>query len=331
MGIVETRAARGDNPTTMGSLSDAEQIQVLRPLLFAHFRAHIQQLPSLDANALQIIALAQRIHDAELGDIVRLLQQDPAAAAEVLRRANSGIYWRNADLDSLASAIGRLGRREVFNTLTTLATRSLFDPEMRETMRLLPHHWQRVHRHAVISGYGASWLGSELGLGDEENLFLCGMFHDIGKLMALFALAGLILQNKVPFTVSFQASAQLMEQTHVDLGGEMLSHWRMPTYLVEVCHDHHGPVADNQVRANTLHVVRVASHLDTLRENAYVPATLDKELRDSIRALKMDDAQLKLFARYLDALSESVTGLLQKPAPMGAVGGSGSALPRSSV
>ena len=46
-------------------------------------------------------------------------------------------------------------------------------------------------------------------------------------LVALFALAGIILQNRVPFLISFQASAQLMEQTHVDLGSEMLTHWRM--------------------------------------------------------------------------------------------------------
>ena len=95
----------------MATFSDAEQIQILRPLLFEHFRSHLHELPSLDANAMQIIALAQRIQDAELDEIVRFLQQDPAAAAEVLRRANSGIYWRNADLDSLASAIGRIGRR----------------------------------------------------------------------------------------------------------------------------------------------------------------------------------------------------------------------------
>ena len=315
----------------MGSPSDAEQIQILRPLLFEHFRAHLNELPSLDANAMQIIAMAQRIHEADLNEIVHFLQKDPAAAAEVLRRANSGIYWRNADLDSLASAIGRLGRREVFNTLTALATRSLFDPEMRDAIRLLPHHWQRVHRHAVVSGYGASWLASELVLVDEENLFLCGMFHDIGKLIALFALAGIILRSKVPFTISFQASAQLMEQTHVDLGGEMLSHWRMPSYLVDICHDHHGSIAANWPRAKVLHVVRVASHLDTLRENAYVPATLDKELRDSIKALDMDDAQLKLFARYLDALSESVTGLLQKPTPRAALGGSNNPPPPSNA
>lgn len=290
----------------MRQLPDQEQIELLTPMVFAHYRENFREMPSLSQNAAQVMAAAAKVSDLPLSELDALLRRDPAAAAEVLRRANAPMYRSVHDVASLTEAVVRIGRREVYHIVTALAARSLYDPKLRDAVRLLPHHWGRLQRHAVICAFGCAWLSHRLHVGDAEPMFLRGMFHDVGKLVALFALAGIILQKKIDFTISFNASAQVMEQAHIDLGCEMLIQARMPTYLVEACAGHHDdPGADQG-----MHLLRVVSSLNTLRENAYVPKETDAELRSSIKALDLHDAHLKEIAAQLKIFTDDTASLL---------------------
>ena len=290
----------------MRQLGDAEQVDILAPLVFAYYRENFREMPSLSNNAAQVIATSAQVSELPLSELDARLRRDPAAAAEVLRRANAAMYRSTHDVASLTEAVVRIGRREVYHIMTALAARSLYDPKLRDTVRLLPHHWGRLQRHAVICAFGCAWLSHRLQVGETEALFLRGMFHDIGKLVALFALAGIILKKQVDFTISFMASAQVMEQAHVDLGCEMLIQARMPSHLVEACAEHHEDAANNM----PLHVLRVVSCLNTLRENAFVPPSTDAELRASIKALDLHDAHLKEVAGQLTMITEDTASLL---------------------
>ena len=287
-----------------------EQVQKLVPLVLEYFEKHFREFPSLSSQAAQLMGMAKRVADAEVVEIVAVIQRDPTHAAEILRLANSVMYRRDAEATTLHDAIVRVGRREVYSVLMALSTRSLFEPKLRSMYNLLPEHWHRLQHHSVSCAFGTAWLAGKVNLPNSDEMFLAGMFHDIGKMIALFSLAGVIMQGKVDFEVSFQASAMVFEEMHCDLGKRMVIQWKLPVFLQDVCAKHHdaGIALTNKV----LHAVRVVSCWDTVQENLFIPPTLQAEFDYSRGALNISQPAMDLIGKTLQEFRDQATALLGK-------------------
>lgn len=285
------------------------------PQVVAYFDSHQATVPTLSSHSARVLQMGDKVMDADINELVLLVRSDAASAAELMRLANSPYFRRGSQVDGIDEAIIRLGRREVYNLLAEITTRSLFEPKVRQLYDLLPQHWYRLQHHAVTTAFGAGWLSTFLKAGAYEAAFISGMFHDIGKLGALYSLGTLVLARAFEFTVSFTACAQMMESTHTAMGCAMLTQWQIVGAPLEVCARLHTNIAPNDPYFKTLHMVRIISSLDTLRDNAFVPPGLDEELRASLAALSIDDRQLAIIAAKLQSITDHVTLLLgAKPA-----------------
>jgi HD-like signal output (HDOD) protein len=288
----------------------AGQLERLVPAVQAFFGSHQATVPTLSNHSARVLSMGERVMNADINELVLLVRSDSGSAAELMRLANSTFYQRGNPVAGIDEAIIRLGRREVYNLLAALTTRSLFEPKVRKLYDLLPQHWYRLQHHAVTCAFGSGWLSTYLKVGAYEPAFIGGMFHDIGKLGALFSLGNLILDGALDFTVSFTATAQMMEALHTAMGCQMLQQWQITGTPQDICALQHERIDATHPAAQQTHLVRIVSSLDTLRENAYVPPQLDPQMRDSLAALAVDDKQLAAIATKLQAITEHVTLLL---------------------
>lgn len=186
-----------------------------------------------------------------LKEVVAAVMLDPMLAAAVMRIANSAAYSRGNATNSLASAVQRIGEKE----LSRLALASALGSSSNAAGPLLA-----VRRAAMTSSLTSAVLCERLanlfGL-DPEMMFLAGLLHDVGALVALGTLELITGQLK---DVPARSAAEWMElanRHHVALGSLLGEKWGLPEKVCEAIAMHH---ADGELSAATA-LVRLADQL----------------------------------------------------------------------
>lgn len=122
---------------------------------------------------LQLMQMVQNNED--IPKIEGVLKRDPALSYKLLRFINTAGFGARREIQSLRQAITMLGYAPLYRWLTLLlatASTSGYSPVLMET--------------AVIRGRMAELLGQKfLPRGEGENLFVCGMFSLLDRLLGL--------------------------------------------------------------------------------------------------------------------------------------------------
>ncbi|MEM6730091.1 MAG: HDOD domain-containing protein [Myxococcota bacterium] len=298
----------------VGLMAQCDRVE---PSVLERFRQERQELPMLSTSASQLLSIVPRFVDMEIDEIVSAVEFEPNLVARLLTLANSAYYRRASEIESLKGAISRIGRVETGSTTAVYATQSLFNPNMNLVSSMFAHRWYRLQHDSAVAAYGTSWLCRSLELCAPSQGFLAGLLHDVGKGIVLNCIGHLVTGEQFPFELYGTTAAELQERLHCDVGVEALIQWQLPEYLVEVCAEHHAPEPDAGPHTALVHAVRVVSGFNTLRSGAYPRATLDDEIRQSLRWLALDAPTLRKLGAVLTNAVEQVTRTLG-PAPKSA-------------
>ena len=259
--------------------------EALAPRVLAHFSRNQPDPTSFPALAVQIMDL---LGDPEV-DGNRLLQAispDPAICLHVLRAANSALYGRGVEIVDMRSAVLRIGLLGVGEIASGVAGRSLFDMALRVEYDLFGSRWNSLFLDTMAVAFWSSQFAFEQQVGHANRAFQAGMFHDIGKPVALRSLAALVLSGQVPAPVPDPVVSEVLERVHVEVGYALHHLWGLPDHLAEVCLHHHDPEVPAPLENQDLHTLRLATGLHRLIQDPAHPARLD-ELRQSIRATNL--------------------------------------------
>jgi HD-like signal output (HDOD) protein len=115
--------------------------------------------------------------DTPLRNIREALEKDPAITAVLLRVANSAAYRARQAINSVEEAVQRLGSRHVLEIVTSVAAMGLFQDAKGVGLH--------VRDHSARVGAMTRVLASEWHQEKAESPFLCGLLHDLGKLLLL--------------------------------------------------------------------------------------------------------------------------------------------------
>ena len=160
-----------------------------------NFREHQPGPSSLPAVALQVLnAVADQ--EVSLSELSRLVSQDPAMSAGVLRVANSAAYAATQEIETLRDAVTRLGLSEVGRVAGTVAARSLFQPQVRSEFAAFGSKWNEIFAESVVAARGAAWLAMQVSGVNADHVFLAGLLHDLGRSVGLRSLVTLA-QNRL--------------------------------------------------------------------------------------------------------------------------------------
>ncbi len=227
----------------------------------------LKPFPAAAQQALSVL----RDPDATMKAIVEAIEKDPALASRLLRVANSPAYRGSRRCATIGEAVVRLGSREVNQLVAAVATMGLFVDQSG-----LGVTW-RDHLAGVAAI--ARVLSEDYGPSIGGQAFLCGLVHDLGKLLSLQV-------KEIPYeTLSPKVHARpdeihivervLVGYDHAVLGAHVLAQWRFPEIITEVVALHHQPgraYAEGGDLALLVALVRLADALEyRLRQGAALP------------------------------------------------------------
>lgn len=205
-------------------------------------------VPPLPEIASRLLRLLQDEDRADARNVAKLVHQDPAIAATLLRLANSAAFGGLRPISDLSHAIARLGLAQVTSLVTSLMHKGHFehpDPARQALLRAL---WD----HAVATAVAAKALTTLTG-GDPEESFLAGLLHDVGKLLILKGVDWLEKDEGVQVTPA--VLDEMMETLHTELGFRTLNDWNLPEPICRAALGHH----DDEVESEDMIEVRVAA------------------------------------------------------------------------
>lgn len=276
--------------------SDRTLIELLQPLLQDHFQAHPPAPAAFPAVAVQVLSLLEG-HDPQVPALLHLISQDPAISMHVLQVANSAYYHRGRDVPDLQAAVMKMGVAATGDVVVAVAGRSLFDLSLKAELEFFKARMREQYRSAMAIAFASREFAERAQLGNPHQLFLGGMFHDIGHTLSLRALAALMISGQVPRDLPALALDALLERTHLEMGTTAHRIWNLPAHLARLCAHHHDPVVPAWVDQQDLHVLRVVSGLNHLALDPNDPSHAP-ETRQSLQALQIDRAQAReLFER----------------------------------
>ncbi|ROT97899.1 HDOD domain-containing protein [Marinobacter sp. R17] len=189
------------------------------------------ELPSLPQVVLRALEACRG--EADYREIGRIISADTALCARVLALANSALYGRPGEINSIEQALLRLGINQIQALIITASLRQLlFD--------LGTDRWQQLRdfwRHSLTTALTARALGRLTGYPDNEEAFMVGVLHNVGELIALRQPAG--------------DNHQALLDNQIEIGARLAEHWGL------------GQMATDAIRYQQVPAreIRDASHL----------------------------------------------------------------------
>ncbi len=250
-------------------------------LLEQHLAQGGLALPTLPDVAVRVVRTGA--HAAtNARQLSEVIVDDRALTGHVLRIAACAAKRPAIPIVSLSHAVAWLGFDEVANIAFTLALqgRLLDVPGQQGRARTL---WRHCLASALWSRQLAPLAGQEAGL-----CYMCGLLHDIGRLVALAAVQAVV--RRACIRLAPADYDRLIEVFRGEVGLHVLAAWRLPARMAGVITHWQGPAEYDAARA-ACHVVGVAHRLAdaTLRRSV----TCDRDalvLEPAYRELGLDAA-----------------------------------------
>src|SRR5204863_465547 len=92
--------------------------------------------------------------------------------------------------------------------------------------------WDQLFHRTLTVAFTAGWLATSRRLGHADRAFTGGIFHDVGKTVALRSLCAMIMSGAVEPDIDEAVIDHVLEAVHLDLGTELHGTWNLPAYLI---------------------------------------------------------------------------------------------------
>jgi len=195
------------------------------------------KIPPLQGTVLRLTELLRDINVSSktLADTVGY---DPILAARILKLANSSFYARRKTVTTLHQAIESVGTKALYDMVMLGAMSESFGKEIRDSVL-----GRTVWEHSLAVGLVARELSKILGLRGAEEAFLCGLLHDIGKILMLRSDGERFesLLDKRSEAEMFEWEQRIYGFDHTEVGAYVTYKWGLPESIYSVIMYHHNP------------------------------------------------------------------------------------------
>ena len=301
-----TTGRTGDPPgTTTRKVLAKEVEENIRRVL-----SKIETLPAMPGIAGKVLEMVEGA-DTGAKDLQRIISNDPALTARILRVANSSYYCCGMDVNTLSEAVVILG----FNTLRSLvvaaSVRSLYVQKPvrgadsgKGTARFKSRQ-KSLWEHSVACAAISRTIAKKTGLEKPETAFVTGLLHDIGRLVICrqmpeeyerwlsqkeAVLDGSAGRSDSPGAAVLESECDVFSFDHCQVGAAVAGKWRLSRDMVEVISNHHSD--ENDPPPSQLAAIVDFSNLICMKNNIGTLSCPDinlKEHRDRLNIPLTDD------------------------------------------
>jgi len=244
----------------------------------AGMQKHLPTLPAAASRAIQIANDPK----CEIADFVSALETDPALTTDILRVANSPLYRLGKPVATLSQAVVRLGLKECRNLVLTVGFYSLFRKTPPTQKKACQMRWSHLFQTAKL----CRLLNHCLDLGFDGEEFTCGLVHDLGRLLFVFALPSR-LGELDRFDFCEQDGSALLEHEryiagtdHCQLGAWFATINQLPGLMVSCAAFHHQPPQAAETHGRMVALVQLADDISNHLMRGEPPERYDIRTRD---------------------------------------------------
>lgn len=236
---------------------------------YQEFLRKIENLPMLPAIVTGLMQLDKT--DANYFDkVADLAKEDPGMALRLIKLSNSVAMHSQQPVANIKDAAIRIGINEIHELIASVAVLSVFVPVTEGERRL----WSHSIEVATLSKTIAKDL---LNLNHlwQEQLYLCGLLHDVG-LLVMFEAEREKLNHVDDFhwttpAQHISAEQQVFDVSHQKLGALLCHQWNVPNVMCEIIlrhHDYELP-AKVQKQKTHYHTIRILQLADFISEYTF--------------------------------------------------------------
>lgn len=223
----------------------------------------IKQLPSMPDVYLEV-ERELRSGDCSVLKIGEIIGKDVAMSAKVLHLVNSAFFGLREHVSSPAQAATLLG----INTLKSLVLMvHVFSEWENSDIQCFSLSELWMHSLGVANGAKAIVSTVDINADDKEDIFIAGLFHDIGKLVqvanmpeAFQNIITLVQEKHIPFHV---AEKEIIGATHAQIGAYLLGLWGFSDSVVKASAFHHELAHSGELGLSSVlavHIANVVNH-----------------------------------------------------------------------
>ncbi|PIU46272.1 MAG: hypothetical protein COS94_10705 [Candidatus Hydrogenedentes bacterium CG07_land_8_20_14_0_80_42_17] len=206
------------------------------------FLKKVEKLPTLPGIAMRIIQTANNPKSAA-DDLSKIILSDISLSAKVLKLVNSAYYGIRNKVANVRQAIVILG----FNTIKSLALSTAIMDKFATSGDIegfsRGNFWKHSLGVAITAKLIAKRVVKQREL--EENYFMAGLLHDIGKIILdqYFHedFVKVLVHMKITHLSFHKAEIETNGLTHAEIGGLLSGQWQLPDELVAAIRFHHTP------------------------------------------------------------------------------------------
>lgn len=209
------------------------------------------ELCALSPAVSRVIQLASR-PDVSADEIAKVIKQDPAISMKILKLANSTVYTRGTPVDSVLTAVRRIGMEQIRQAVVNIGIVDQFAAPGQ-----MPLDTHLFWEHSIAVGLFAAGTISALGgtTTEADGAFTMGLLHDVGRLVLARQL-GERYANVIQTAREMRLPLEVVEKrliglTHAELMERMLAEWRFAGCLVKPVAMHHAGLVGMRHGAGT--------------------------------------------------------------------------------
>ena len=262
-------------------------------------------LPPFNPIANHVLALSAD-PDIDLSHISRVVEGDPAFAADILFLTNSCLFGFPSRMHDLRHAITLLGLERIKALAVTVAMRSFFG----KASPLVHQCWY----HSVACALVCEDISAIFDL-PGNRAYTAGIMHDIGRLGLLKAypneMAPILNGQFTDAQEVLRAEREALHVDHARAGSWMAEAWALPKDFCEICMHHHDAplVGDSKI----LQLVKAACGIaDAIgfaavkcrRQPSYEEATSPLMVRPGRKSVRPEDDLRVYVTARLSAFSQ---------------------------
>lgn len=212
------------------------------------------KLPPLPGSTMRILNLIRDINSSTR-QMAAAVELDPSLSARLLRMANSPIYSRQKNVSSIYQAIDVVGTKSLYDIVMMGMTSDAFAKEIRSSVI-----GRTIWEHSLAVALLSRELSQTLGMRGTDEVFICGLLHDIGKIMLLRA--DVETYSKI---LDCQTEAEMLDweretfgYDHAEIGSLVAQGWRLPDDVCQSILNHH--IASHTVQPLFItHLINIAN------------------------------------------------------------------------
>jgi HD-like signal output (HDOD) protein len=237
----------------MNSTENTTAIEIPAGPFADWMRSNSTNIPMLPEVAARVISLAAS-PDITISRLAQVISKDQVLTTRLLSLANSAYYGSAVDVSTVPEAIMRVGAVAVRNLAVTLCVTARM-----QDRSVYGNHGQRLVDHGIGTAYLARLVADDADV-NPEAAFLCGLLHDMGKMV--------ILKwhhdhgKRTGAGLPDAELEELMQRWHPMTAGRAFRRWGLPAELDEpvLCHHDYTQATTDRRMAAVVYLANRLSH-----------------------------------------------------------------------